>query len=134
MIYGQGIDLVKIDRIKKTIDKFGIRFVERIFSKNEIRLDNLLNNINSLNSIRLYASRFAIKEAASKAIGTGISGGIEFKQIEVIKLKSGKPTIKYLDHAKKIFLNLEKAKKKLNVHVSLSNEKDYAIAIVTISN
>ena len=134
MIYGQGIDLVKIDRIKKVIDKFGTKFIKRIFSKNEIRLDDLLNNITSFNSIRLYASRFAIKEAASKAIGTGISGGIEFKQIEVIKLKSGRPTINFLDQAKKIFLNLEKEKKKLNVHVSLSNEKDYAIAVVTISN
>ena len=89
MIIGYGIDLIDIRRVEKTINKFGKRFINRIFTKGEIiRSDNRNKRIDS------YAKRFAAKEACSKALGTGFRSGVYWKDIEVVNEKSGKPTLK----------------------------------------
>ena len=86
MIIGHGIDLIDIRRIDRTIDRFGERFIKRIFTKNErIRSDKKQKRIES------YAKRFAAKEACSKALGTGFRLGVYWKNIEVVNEKSGKP-------------------------------------------
>ena len=123
-IYGIGTDIVSVDRIKKSLKKKN--FTKRLFDKEEIFKCNKLNN-----SYNCYAKRFAAKEAFSKALGTGISSGISFNEIIVLNEKSGKPFIKLKGKTKKMIY--KKIKKKVIISLSLSDEKKYAVAFVTIS-
>jgi holo-[acyl-carrier protein] synthase len=123
-IYGIGTDIVDIDRIKKSLkNKY---FLKKLFGKQEIAKCSKLLNINNC-----FAKRFAAKEAFSKALGTGISKGINFKEIVVMNNKNGKPFIKLEGKTKQI-VN-KKIKKKAKISLSLSDEKKYAVAFVTIS-
>ena len=124
-IYGIGTDIVKVDRIKRLISKK--RFKEKIFSKYEIlRCEKKINKHNC------YAKRFAAKEAFSKALGTGIAGGVNFNEINVLNEKNGKPFIKVSKETKKKMEN--KLKKKIyKILLSLSDEDNYAVAFVTIT-
>ena len=123
-IYGIGTDIVGIDRIKKIIKKQKI--LKRLFNEKEIsRCSKIVNSYNC------YAKRFAAKEAFSKALGTGISNGINFNEIIVLNKKNGKPFIRLEGKTKQ---KIEKKfKKKAIIFLSLSDEKKYAIAFVTIS-
>ena len=124
-IFGIGTDIVKVERIKKFIKKNSS--LKRLFNKNEIIKCKKIKN-----SANCFAKRFAAKEAFSKALGTGISKGINFNEIIVLNEKNGKPFIKLLNKTKK---NVEKKlkKKKYKISLSLSDEKKYAVAFVTIS-
>ncbi len=124
-IYGIGTDIANINRIKKSLKNKN--FIDRLFSKNEVKKCN-----NQINKANCYAKRFAAKEAFSKAIGTGISRGINFNEIIVHNIKSGKPSIKLLGNTKKIF-NKILNKKKINIFLSLSDDKPFAVATVVIS-
>ena len=124
-LYGIGTDIVKISRIKKSIQNRN--FLNRIFSKDEIYKCNKLSNKSNC-----YAKRFAGKEAFSKALGTGISNGIAFNEILVLNEKNGKPFFKIICETKKIVIKRLK-KKKFKISLSLSDEKKYAVAFVTIS-
>ena len=126
MIYGTGIDIIDIKRIRRVIRKYGNRFKKRCFSDNEIeRSDKRLNSIES------YAKRYAAKEACAKALGTGLARGVFWKDIEVENNQYGKPLIKLHGKAKEIFRNLNKISN-TKIEVSLSDEKKYAIANVII--
>tara|TARA_B100001248_G_scaffold255179_1_gene234579 strand:- start:212 stop:598 length:387 start_codon:yes stop_codon:yes gene_type:complete len=126
MIYGTGIDIIDIKRIRRVIRKYGNRFKKRCFSDNEIeRSDKRLNSVES------YAKRYAAKEACAKALGTGLARGVFWKDIEVVNNQYGKPFIKLHGKAKDIFRNMDKASD-TKIEVSLSDEKKYAIANVTI--
>ena len=126
MIYGTGIDIIDIKRIRRVIRKYGNRFKKRCFSDNEIeRSDKRLNSIES------YAKRYAAKEACAKALGTGLARGVFWKDIEVVNNQYGKPFIKLHGKAKDIFRNMDKASD-TKIEVSLSDEKKYAIANVII--
>jgi holo-[acyl-carrier protein] synthase len=123
-IYGIGTDIVSIDRIKKSIKNKN--FLKRLFCEEEItKCDKLIKSGNC------YAKRFAAKEAFSKALGTGISNGINFNEIIVKNKKSGKPFIQL--NGKTLKMIKKKFKKKPNIALSLSDEKKYAIAFVTIT-
>ena len=122
-IFGAGIDLIEISRINKSIKNKN--FIDRIFSKSEIQKARSLKNKSFY-----FAKRFAAKEAFSKAIGTGISEGISFKEIAIVNNKKGKPSIKLSGKTKNIVL--KKIKKKAKVHLSLSDEAKYAVAMVII--
>ena len=124
-IYGIGTDVVNINRIKKSLKNKN--FISRLFNSNEIKKCN-----NQINKANCYAKRFAAKEAFSKAIGTGISRGINFNEIIVHNIKSGKPSIKLLGNTKKI-VNKILNKKKINIFLSLSDDKPFAVATVVIS-
>tara|TARA_B100001996_G_scaffold165060_1_gene125864 strand:+ start:386 stop:769 length:384 start_codon:yes stop_codon:yes gene_type:complete len=124
-IYGIGTDVVNINRIKKSLKNKN--FISRLFNSNEIKKCN-----NQINKANCYAKRFAAKEAFSKAIGTGISRGINFDEIIVYNIKSGKPGIKLLGNTKKI-VNKILNKKKINIFLSLSDDKPFAVATVVIS-
>ena len=124
-IYGIGTDIANIDRIKKSLKNKN--FIDRLFSKNEVKKCN-----NQINKANCYAKRFAAKEAFSKAIGTGISKGINFNEIIVHNIKSGKPNIKLLGNTKKT-VNKILNKKKFNIFLSLSDDKPFAVATVVIS-
>ena len=125
IIFGIGTDIVSIDRIKSSMKNKN--FIKRIFDKKEIlKCRKIKKNINCL------AKRFAAKEAFSKALGTGISNGINFNEIVVLNKKSGKPYLSLTGKTKKIF-NTKFRGKKIKISLSLSDEKNFAVAFVTIS-
>ena len=124
-LFGIGTDIVKISRINKSIKKKA--FISKLFSQNEISKCKKTKN-----SSNCFAKRFAAKEAFSKALGTGITKNIKFNEIIILNEKNGKPFIKLVEKTKK---NVEKLlkKKKYKISLSLSDEKNYAVAFVTIS-
>ncbi len=125
IIFGIGTDIVSVDRIKNSLKKKS--FINRIFNEKEILKCKNINN-----SINCYAKRFAAKEAFAKALGTGISNGINFNEIIILNKKSGKPYISIIGQTKKT-LNNKFKKKKSKISLSLTDEKKYAVAFVTIS-
>ena len=124
-IFGIGTDIVSVERIKNSLKNNN--FLMRVFNEKEIIKCKKIKN-----SINCYAKRFAAKEAFSKALGTGISSGINFNEIVVLNKKSGKPYISFVGKTKKILSKKFKGKKS-KVSLSLSDEKKYAVAFVTIS-
>ncbi len=124
-IFGIGTDIVSVDRIKNSLKNK--KFIGRIFNEKEI-----LKCKKNSNRINCYAKRFAAKEAFSKALGTGISNGINFNEIVILNKKSGKPYINIIGQTKKT-LNKKFKRKKSKISLSLSDEKKYAVAFVTIS-
>ncbi len=123
--FGIGTDIVSIDRIKKSLKNKN--FFKRIFNEKEI-----LKCKKTIKSINCFAKRFAAKEAFSKALGTGIANGINFNEIIVLNKKSGRPYIILVGQTKKTLSKKFKGKKS-KVSLSLSDEKKYAVAFVTIS-
>ena len=124
-IFGIGTDIVSVYRIKNSLKNKN--FINRVFNKKEILKCKSIKN-----SINCYAKRFAAKEAFSKALGTGISKGINFNEIVILNNKSGKPYISIIGRTK-LTLNKKFKKKKSKISLSLSDEKKYAVAFVTIS-
>ncbi len=124
-LFGIGTDIVQINRLKKILKNKSS--MSRLFNKDEI-----LKCQRTKKTLNCFAKRFAAKEAFSKALGTGISKGIYFNQIVVLNEKNGKPFIKLFDQTKK---KVEKKlkKKKYKISLSLTDEKSYAVAFVTIS-
>jgi len=124
-ILGIGTDIVSVDRIKNSIKNKN--FLKRVFNKKEIfKCKNVKTKTNC------FAKRFAAKEAFSKALGTGISKGINLNEIVVLNKKSGKPYIYLIGKTKKILSQKFKGKKSI-ISLSLSDEKKFAVAFVTIS-
>ena len=124
-IYGIGTDIVSIKRIKMSLKNKN--FIKRIYDYQEV-----LKCKKAVNQHNCYAKRFAAKEAFSKALGTGISDGINFNEITVLNNKSGKPYINLKGETKKKIKKIFK-QKKTKISLSLSDERDYAVAFVTIS-
>tara|TARA_S200000501_G_scaffold353615_1_gene373554 strand:+ start:455 stop:829 length:375 start_codon:yes stop_codon:yes gene_type:complete len=122
MIYGIGIDIIDIRRIKRVINKYGNRFKRKCFHEHEI-----IKSEARFNSIESYAKRYAAKEACAKALGTGLARGVFWKDIEVRNNKYGKPYIILHNNAKKF---IKKSNDK--IVLSLTDEKDFAIANVII--
>ena len=127
MILGIGTDIVNIGRIEKLIQRFGERFLTRIFTQNEREAASL----KSIQKTAYLAKRFAAKEAFSKALGTGFRHGLRFQQIEVVNDKNGKPMIQLYDYAKKI---LDQKTDHYEIHLSLSDDIPYAQAFVVIES
>ena len=123
-IYGIGTDIISVGRIKKLLKNKN--FLKRLFSEEELSKCSKL-----IDSNNFFAKRFAAKEAFSKALGTGISNGINFNEIIVMNDKNGKPFIKLKGKTKQIIK--KKFKKKTMIALSLSDERNYAVAFVTIS-
>ena len=124
-IFGVGTDIVSIDRIKKSIKNK--TFISRVYNSKEISKCKKL-----INSHHCFAKRFAAKEAFSKALGTGISGGINLNEIVIKNNISGKPYLNFEGNTKKL-LEKKFKNKKIKVLLSLSDEHKYAVAFVTIS-
>ena len=124
-IFGIGTDIVSVSRIKDLLKNDN--FLNRVFNEKEI-----IKCKRTKKDSNCYAKRFAAKEAFSKALGTGISKGISFNEIVILNEKSGKPYIKLINKTKKIVER--KLKKKIyKISLSIADEKDYAVAFVTIS-
>ena len=123
MIYGTGIDLVKISRIEQILNRWGKRFVDRVFTAEEIRISNSRAKPSSA-----FAIRFAAKEAFSKAIGLGMREGVRWRDIEVFNHNTGKPGLKL--HGRSLELCNEN--NITAIHISLSDEGDYGVAMVIL--
>ena len=124
-LFGIGTDIIKVNRIKKSLNKKN--FLKRIFNKKEISKCKKTKYM-----YNCFAKRFAAKEAFSKALGTGVSKGISFNEITVLNERNGKPFIKLTDKTKKI-VDKKLKNKKYKISLSLTDEEDYAVAFVTIS-
>ena len=124
-IYGIGTDIVKTSRIRKLIKNKSA--IQRLFHNKEISKCKKIKN-----SFNCFAKRFAAKEAFSKALGTGISSGVNFNEIIVLNEKNGKPFIKLLNKTK-IIVKKKIKKNKYKISLSLTDEDNYAVAFVTIS-
>ena len=121
MIYGVGIDLVKIDRMKEVVEKWGQRFLERVFTAGEISYC-----YEKKNPYLSLSVRFAAKEALIKAIGS--AGPVALTDIEVINVDTGKPFLK-INGRLEVFL---KEKSIRRAHLSLSHEHEYGVACVVL--
>ena len=123
MIFGIGTDIVDVTRIKKmkSIDSFA----KKILGDNEYLK---FSKLSESKKVFFIAKQFAGKEAFAKAIGTGISGDINFKTIEILRNDEGKPIFKFPEKTQLLIDNLGIA----HSHVSLSDEKEYALAFVIL--
>ena len=125
-ILGIGVDIIQNNRIKNSIKNH--RFKERIYSSNELKL-----SASSKNKIGYFSKRFAAKEAFAKAMGTGIRNNLDYRDIEVINDKLGKP---YYVKSRKITKIIKKKFKVRNFScfLSISDEKDYSTAFTIIQS
>jgi holo-[acyl-carrier protein] synthase len=125
MIIGTGVDLAEVPRIKASIERFGARFTERIYTPAEIAYVE-----RKANRFERYAARFAAKEAGMKAIGTGWRHGVRWQDFEVTNLRSGKPTLKFHGVAAQIAEKLGVR----NVSLSITHTAELAMAHVILED
>jgi len=125
MIVGTGIDIAEVPRIADSIERFGERFLNRIFTEGERRYCDA-----KANRVERYAARFAAKEAGMKAIGTGWNHGVTWKDVEVTRMPGGRPTLSFHGKAAEFATKLG-AK---NIALSLTHTADYAMAQVILEN
>ena len=123
MILGTGVDLAEVARIRASIERYGDRFTRRVFTDLEIAYVE-----RKANKYERYAARFAAKEAGMKAIGTGWSSGVKWKDLEVANLPSGRPTLALHGAAGEIALRLGVQA----VHLSLTHTAEQALAYVVL--
>ena len=128
MILGLGSDLVDIRRIEKTIARHGDRFIQRIFTPTEqARAERRAARIDT------YAKRFAAKEACAKALGTGFRRGVFFRDMGVVNLPSGRPTLQLTGGALRRLTEITPPGFAARIDLSLTDEYPLAQAIVIIS-
>jgi holo-[acyl-carrier protein] synthase len=128
MILGLGSDLVDIRRIGKTLDRWGEKFVERCFTDTEKRRSET-----RYGRVASYAKRFAAKEACAKALGTGFRSGVFHRDMGVVNLPSGRPTIELTGGAARRLAELVPAGMTARIDVSITDEPPLAQVIVIIS-
>jgi holo-[acyl-carrier protein] synthase len=125
MIVGTGIDIAEVPRIAESIARFGERFLRRVYTEGEIRYCE-----SKANRVERYAARFAAKEAAMKALGTGWNHGVRWRDIEVTRLPGGRPTMTFHGKAAEFAARLGA----VHVALSLSHTSEQAIAQVILEN
>jgi len=125
MIVGTGIDIAEVPRIAQSIERFGARFLERIFTPAEMSYCD-----SKANRAERYAARFAAKEAAMKALGTGWNHGVRWVDCEVVRMPGGRPTIAFHGKAAEFATRLG-AK---NVALSLTHTREQAMAQVILES
>jgi holo-[acyl-carrier protein] synthase len=125
MIVGIGIDIAEVPRIRQSINRFGERFLERIFTAGERRYCD-----SKANRMERYAARFAAKEAAMKALGTGWNHGVRWRDCEVVRMPGGRPTIHFHGKAGEFALRLGVK----NAALSITHTKEEAMAQVILES
>jgi len=125
VIVGTGLDLAGVERIRQAIERYGRRFIERVFTPAEIAYVE-----RKANRFERYAARFAAKEAAMKAIGTGWRGGVRWQDFEVTNLRSGRPTLEFHGVAARFAERLGVK----TVSLSLTHTADTGMAMVILES
>lgn len=128
MILGIGSDLIDIRRIERVLESYGDRFISRIFTDEEQRRSE-----RRANRAASYAKRYAAKEACAKALGTGFRAGVYWRDLGVVNLSSGRPTLVLAGGALKRLEAMTPAGMVADIHVSLTDEIPFASAFVLIS-
>ena len=128
MILGIGSDIIDIRRIERTLDRYGARFVERCFTDTERKKSD-----RRANRAASYAKRFAAKEACAKALGTGFSRGVFWRDLGVVNLPSGKPTMRLTGGAARRLAALLPAGMEAQIDITLTDDHPQAQALVIIS-
>jgi holo-[acyl-carrier protein] synthase len=123
MIFGIGTDIVRVERMQKDLERFGDKFAERILTPAE-----MWEFQGNASKAHFLARRFAAKEAAAKAMGTGLSNGVHLRDIGVIHDPQGKPMLEFSGRAEQLI----REKSISVVHISLADEQDHAVAFVTM--
>lgn len=123
MIFGIGTDIVRVGRMEQDLQRFGERFAERILTADEFEEFRL-----NAKPAHFLARRFAAKEAAVKALGTGFSNGVLLHDIEVTHDAQGKPLLQFHGRARELL----QEKSIVVAHISLADEQDHAVAFVTL--
>ena len=125
MVVGVGTDLMEIARIHQSIDRFGERFLRRVFTQREIQYCQRKKN-----AAESFAARFAAKEAGAKALGTDISRGVSWLELEVSREPGGRPTLELSGRAAERAREIGVA----SVSLSLTHSKDIALAVVVMED
>jgi len=125
MIIGSGIDMVEIRRIQHSIDRYGRRFLDRVFTE-----DEQAYCLRKRNSAESFAARFAAKEAGAKALGTGISFGVSWLEIEVVREPGGRPNLRFHGRAAQIAAHLGFA----HAALSITHTTELATASVVLED
>jgi holo-[acyl-carrier protein] synthase len=125
MIIGSGIDLVEIERIQQSMDRYGERFLNRIFTAAEQAYC-----LRKRKSAESFAARFAAKEAGAKALGTGINFGVGWLEIEVVREPGGRPTLRFHGRAAAVAARLGAA----HAALSITHTADLAMASVVLED
>lgn|SRR6185437_647988 len=125
MIVGSGVDMIEIARIAETLARYGDRFCQRVYLPEEIRYCR-----GKKNAAESFAARFAAKEAAAKALGTGIHSGVTWRDIEVVRTASGRPTLLFHGRAAAIARKLGVQ----NAAISLTHSRTDALAHVVLED
>lgn len=125
MIVGTGVDVIEVARIKAAVERFGNRFLNRVFTSEEIRYCT-----SKLNTAERLAARFAAKEAGMKAIGTGLRHGVSWHDLEVVREPGGKPSLRLTGKVAEFAGRLGCA----HVHLSLSHTEEHAVAFVILES
>jgi holo-[acyl-carrier protein] synthase len=128
MILGIGSDLVDIRRIERTLDRYGDRFIQRCFTEVEQRRSE-----RRAGRAASYAKRFAAKEACAKALGTGLRAGIFWRDMGVVNLRSGQPTVQLTGGARERLDRLTPPGMTAHIHLTITDESPLAQAFVVIS-
>lgn len=123
MIVGTGIDIAEVPRVAEAIERYGQRFLQRIFTEGEIRYCE-----SKANRVERYAARFAAKEAGMKALGTGWSHGVRWRDIEVRRQPGGRPTLEFHGKAGEFASNMGVT----NIALSLTHTAEEAMAQVIL--
>ena len=129
MIIGIGSDLCNIERIQNSLDRFGERFTNRVFTD----IERAKAERRPLTRAGTYAKRFAAKEAFSKAVGTGFRHGVFMRDIGVVNMKSGRPTLMLTGGAKEKLDDLTPAGHAAEVHLTMTDDFPFAQAFVVIT-
>ena len=127
MIIGLGSDLMDIRRIERSLERFGERFTNRVFTEIE-RAKSDKRRMRAAS----YAKRFAAKEAGAKALGTGIARGVSWKEIGVVNLPGGKPTLEFRGRALERLQQLTPDGMEAHAHITITDDHPYAQAFVVI--
>ncbi len=128
MIIGLGSDLCNIERIQSSLDRFGERFTNRVFTDTE----RAKAERRPFTSAGTYAKRFAAKEAFSKAVGTGFKRGVHMKDIGVVNLASGQPTLALTGGAKERLDAMTPPGHAVHIHLTMTDDHPFAMAVVVI--
>ncbi|MBZ5524772.1 MAG: holo-[acyl-carrier-protein] synthase [Acidobacteriia bacterium] len=125
MIVGTGVDIAEVPRIQQALDRFGERFLKRVFTPEEIRYCTARGN-----AAERLAARFAAKEAGMKAIGTGLRNGVTWRDFEVVRQPRQRPVLQFSGRAAEIAAALGCRR----THLSLSHTSEQAIAHVILED